>query len=267
MNTAKITIILLSIIVLNINLSAQDTTRVYELKRYFDECELSGSFLLYDMNLNSFHVYNQEHAQQRFMPASTFKILNSLISLETGAIKDEKEIIEWDSTKRIVDSWNQNHNLETAFKNSVVWFYQELARRVGYAKMKYYVDQSKYGNMNINGGIDSFWLDGELRISPFEQIVFLKKFYSKDLPFSKKTLDLVLKIMIAEKTDSYTIYAKTGWAVRDDYTGWYVGIIETRGKTYIFATCVEGKGKSDSDFMSCRIEITKNILKYFDILD
>jgi beta-lactamase class D len=264
MNLLKIIIILISIITLNLN--AQDTIRVFDLNRYFDECQLSGSFVLYDLNLNTYHVYNQEHAQKRFMPASTFKILNSLISLETGAIKDENEIIEWDGTKRSIESWNQNHNLESAFKNSVVWFYQELARRVGSEKMKNYVEQCHYGNQNIEGGIDSFWLDGELRISTFEQIEFLKKFYIGELPFQKKITDLVKKIMMAEKTDSYTIYAKTGWAIRDDYTGWYVGFVETKGKAYIFATCVEGKGKSDSDFMKCRIEITKNILKYFDII-
>jgi beta-lactamase class D len=240
---------------------------VEDVKKYFNECKLSGSFILYDVKKNIYNVYNMEHAMKRNMPASTFKICNSLIALETGVIKDENAEFSWDSTERSIPSWNRNHNLASAFKNSVVWYYQELARRIGTIKMQEYINKAKYGNLSIEGGIDSFWLDGDLRISPFEQIDFLNRFYFYNIPFQKINIDIVKNIMIAEKTELYTMSAKTGWAIRDDYTGWYVGYIEKNDEVYFFSTCVEGKGKSDSDFIKCRIEITKNILKYFGIIE
>jgi beta-lactamase class D len=115
-------------------------------------------------------------AKERFLPASTFKIFNSLAALESGVIKDQDEIIKWDSIPRGWEKWDMDHNLRSAIKYSAVWFYQELARRIGEEKMRSYINKTGYGNKNIEGGIDLFWLQGELKISAMEQIEFLKKF-------------------------------------------------------------------------------------------
>ena len=88
------------------------------------------------MNKDEYLKYNPERCANRFIPASTFKIFNSLAALESGAVKDENEIMKWDSVKRFYDMWNQDLNLGQAFKYSAVWFYQELARRIGEEKMK-----------------------------------------------------------------------------------------------------------------------------------
>ncbi len=135
-----------------------------EWGQFFDEPKLEGTFVLYNLVKDSLLIYNLERAQQQFLPASTFKILNSLISLETKVV-DENTIIQWDGVKRFYDKWNQDQNMKTAFPISCVWFYQELARRVGFEKMQYFLQESNYGNKKLGDKIDTFWLEGELRIS------------------------------------------------------------------------------------------------------
>ncbi len=146
-----------------------------EWGKYFTEKGFEGCFVLLDNNNNTTYVYNKERAEKQFLPASTFKIPNSVFALDSKVIKDENEIIEWDGVTRSFKDWNQNLNLSTAIKVSCVWFYQELAKRMGYEKLDNYVKSINYGNKNIKGAIDRFWLDGELRISAYQQIDFLKK--------------------------------------------------------------------------------------------
>jgi len=150
-----------------------------DFKKYFDEYGHEGCFVLYDLKNDSYLKYNSSRCAERFIPASTFKIFNSLIGLETGAVKDEFEIFKWDSIKRSYDSWNQDLDMVKAFKYSGVWYYQELARRIGEKKMQKYISSNHYGNEDICGGIDLFWLDGGIRISANEQIEMLKKTISQ----------------------------------------------------------------------------------------
>ncbi|MBK8852777.1 MAG: class D beta-lactamase [Saprospiraceae bacterium] len=143
---------------------------------------MEGSFVLYDPQTAKYIFYNQDQYKQTFSPASTFKICNSLIGLETGLIQDENFIIPWDSvTRNLV--WDKDHDMKTAFANSTVWYYQELAKRVGGQKMKYWLDKTNYGNADTSGGIDRFWLTGGLRISPEQQIDFLKRLHDKNCLF------------------------------------------------------------------------------------
>lgn len=253
------------IILLSISLSAQTIKEMNDLKKFFDEYDHEGCFILYDLNKNEYLKYNPERCAERFIPASTFKIFNSLAALEAGAIENEYEIIQWDSVKRFYDMWNQDLNLAQAFKYSAVWFYQELARRIGEEKMKEYITLNHYGNEDISGGIDLFWLEGGLRISPDEQIEFLKKIYSNETGFSKRSVDILKKIMIYEQTDDYTLRAKTGWGMRfENQVGWFIGYVEKGDNVYFFATNLESKNP-DEGFRS-RIEITYNILNELGIL-
>jgi beta-lactamase class D len=211
-----------------------------ELEKYFRGLE--AAFVLYDLNNDSYVRYNPERCAERFIPASTFKILNSLIGLETGVIPDETYVIQWDGTQYPVASWNQDHTLRTAIQNSVVWYFQELARRVGKEKMQYYVDLANYGNKDISGQIDTFWLEGGLRISVNEQVEFLKRLYQNELPFSARSMDIVKEILVLEKSDSYQLSGKTGSAQRVLlHQGWFVGYLETNGDVYFFATNFESE--------------------------
>ncbi|MCD4673769.1 MAG: class D beta-lactamase [Anaerolineaceae bacterium] len=209
-----------------------------ELGEYFGE--YPGAFVLYDLNNDLYIRYNPERCAEQYLPASTFKILNSLIGLETGVLPDEKHVMEWDGTNYNVPVWHQDHSLKTAIRNSVIWYYQELARQVGGEEMRAYVEAAGYGNADISGNIDSFWLDGALRISPDEQVDFLKRLYHDKLPFSQRSMDIVKEIIVLEETDTYKLSGKTGSAIRVEvFQGWFVGYLETEDNVFFFATNFE----------------------------
>lgn len=223
--------------------------------KYFQKAGVKGTFLLYDIKKNKYLVYNSQRANSRFVPASTFKILNSLIALETGVVQDENEVIKWDGIKRDFPQWNKDQTMRTAIKDSVVWFYQELARRIGQQRMQRYINLANYGNRDISGGIDRFWLDGGLRITPKEQIDFLVKLYQKNLPFSQRSIAIVKDIIINEKTSDYVLRGKTGW---EGQVGWYVGYLERSNDVYFFAINMDIVEPNNT---KARISITKSILQ------
>ncbi len=252
---------LLIIIVFNACKSKQPNETRNDFKKFYDQYNVEGSFVLYDQNKDKYTFYNQSQFNQPYTPASTFKICNSLIGLETGVIKDENFVIPWDSIVRQYPKWNKNHNLKTAFKNSTVWYYQELAHRVGGEQMKYWLDRTQYGNADTSGGIDKFWLSGGLRITPNQQIEFLKKLHNNNLPFSQRTINIVKDIMIVKDTLDYTIRAKTGWGFIDNKNiGWYVGYLENKNNVYYFANCIQTTDTNNTEFPKARIEIVYQIL-------
>lgn len=222
---------------------------------------MNGTFVLTKLNSDTLFCFNSARADSAFLPASTFKIINSLISLETGAIKDENEIIKWDGVKRFYAFWNQDQNLSSAIKISCVWFYQELARRVGKEKMQFYLDTLNYGNSKMGADVDKFWLQGDLKISAVEQIKFLTQFLNRDLPFSERNVDIVEKILLVDSTENYKQYAKTGWSGE---IGWYVGYVIRQNQIWIFAMNINMIGIEDAKH---RIEMTESILEKEGILN
>jgi beta-lactamase class D len=238
-----------------------------DFKKYYDEYNVTGSFVLYDQNQDKYIFYNQSQFEQPFTPASTFKICNSLIGLETGVTKDENFVIPWDSVARWLPAWNKDQDLMTAFKNSTVWYYQELARRVGSERMKYWLEKANYGNTDTSGGIDGFWLTGGLRITPEQQIDFLKRLHDNRLPFSQRSMDIVKEIMIAKDTLGYVIRAKTGWGEQDDTNiGWYVGYVEKDNNVYYFVNCIQTADFENKDFAKARIEIVYQIFNELKLI-
>lgn len=234
-----------------------------DLKEIFEQKKVNGCFVIHDFKNNKSLTYNSARLDSAFLPASTFKIINSMIALETEVIKDENEIIKWDGKKRFIESWNRDHNLASGIKNSVVWFYQELARQIGEERMKYWVEKADYGNKNIGGKIDLFWLNGDIRITPNQQIDFLKRLYLNQLPFQKKNQETVKKILLVEQADDYSIRAKTGWAARiEQEIGWYVGYFENKDNVYFFALNMD---INSSDEAKYRKQITTDILKVLNL--
>ncbi len=237
-----------------------------EFKKYFDEAGVQGSFALYDLKRDRYVLVNPTQFERPFIPASTFKICNSLIGLETGVIPDEHFVLKWDGVKRQVASWNADQDLQAAYKNSAVWYYQELARRVGGKRMKSWLDKAKYGNADTSGGIDLFWLTGGLRVTPKEQLDFLKRLYQGQLPFSKRSIRIVEKIMIEEQAPDYTLRTKTGWGEQgEENIGWYIGYLTTKDDIYFFATCIQ-KSRPDDNFPKHRKTIAKKILSELGVL-
>ncbi len=175
-------------------------------------------------------------------PYSTFKIPNSLIGLETGVIPNQHHVIEWDGTEYPVEAWKQDHTLETAIRDSVVWYYRELAAQVGTERMQQHVSAIPYGNQDISGG-PTFWLASSLEISADEQIEFLRRLYANDLPFSPRSLDIVKEIIVLEARDDVIYRGKTGSCMAEDgrELGWFVGYIERDDTVHIFTLNIEGE--------------------------
>lgn len=216
-----------------------------------------GTFVIQEVEEKSPWVYNKKRAKERFAPQSTFKVANALIGLQTGAVRDEYDIKYWDGVKREIDSWNRDHTLGSGMRDSVVWYYQAMARDIGEERMNHWVKAIHYGNKDISGGIDQFWLSSTLRISPIEQVRFLKQLYEETLPFDLKNMRTVKRMMVQEEEKHATLYGKTG---SGSGIGWYVGFIKHENKTYIFATNIEGTGIEAK-------EITYRILKKYHLIE
>ena len=246
-------------------LSAPSENKHNELSKLFSSKDLTGTIVISSLDGSTLYVHNKNRSKEKFSPASTFKILNTLIALEEKAITDENETIEWNGTQYTYPDWNHNHTLKTAFKVSCVWCYQELAQRVGIQKYYQYLGKTNYGNIQSQLSETAFWLDGSLTISALSQIDFLKSIYKKTLPFSPLYYETLKKIMIIEATSDYTLRAKTGWAqLTSPQTGWYIGYIETHKGTWFFAMNIEVKDKSDLHY---RQLITREALKLVGIIE
>lgn len=215
---------------------AGQTTEHPEWKSYFEASGVAGTIVVTDLAKQETHVYNPQRAAEPFIPASTYKIPHSLIALETGVVKDENQNFKWDGQKRWVEAWNRDQTFRSALKYSVVWVYQEIARQVGEPREADYLKKFNYGNEDVSGGVDHFWLDGPLRITAVQQIDFLKKLYLNQLPVSERSVLMVKDMLINEANSKYILRAKTGWSdARQPAIGWWVGWVETDDDTYFFA--------------------------------
>ncbi len=219
-------------------------------------------------------VYNMKYDTMRFSPASTFKIFNSLVGLQTGVITDEKMQIKWDGLVRVfpggdtAKNWNKDMDMAEAFKISSVPYYQEVARRIGKDTMQQWIDTVGYGNKNISGPVDSFWLNNQLKISPDEQLGLVKKLYFDQLPFRKSVQQMVRDVMVQENNTAYKLSYKTGWGFDEDKKaiGWVVGWIEENKHVYFFVTFVKAPSH-DTDISTIRLNITKAILKQYGFFE
>jgi beta-lactamase class D len=223
--------------------------REVALDSFFVAVEGPGTFVLVNDNTGELRIHNLERAGQRFLPASTFKIANTIIALETGVADGPDFTLSRDSTLAPVKpfwprSWKQpEHTLRTAFRNSVYWYYQEIARRVGPSRMQHYLQQLRYGNESISPQADNFWLNGDLRISPMEQVEFLRKFYHELLGVTEETTEVVKAFMILEEEERYTLRGKTGTVAVTSTRelGWLVGYLERNDNVYFYALNMEGE--------------------------
>ncbi len=234
------------------------------LKKYFDENKVNGCFALMDNGTGKFTIYNlTRYRDSSFLPASTFKIVNSLIGLQTGKITGDSMVIKWDGVKRPIEEWNQDLTMYKAFRVSAVPYYQEVARRIGKDTMQYWLDTLKYGSMKIKTAIDTFWLDNSLKITPDEELGLVKRLYFGELtPFFRTYQDIVKKAMLFEDAPSYRLGYKTGWGYTEQghALGWVVGWIEENNHPYFFVLNIESPDH-DLDMAKVRMKMVKDILK------
>ena len=248
--------------------SPNNVTVDNSLQKYFDEQHVEGTFGLFDNGTGQFTIYNlSRFKDSAFLPASTFKIVNSLIGIETGKIVNEKMIIPWDRVVRTfpggdtAKAWNKDLTMEEAFKVSAVPYYQEVARRIGKDTMQRWLDSLQYGTHKIKSAIDTFWLDNSLKVTPDEQLGLVKKLYFDQLPFQKRSQDIVKKVMVQDDNANYKLSYKTGWGFKENgkALGWVVGWIEENKHPYFFVLNLEGDHQAD--IKTIRTKILTAILK------
>jgi beta-lactamase class D len=223
------------------------------------------AFEVYEKSKERVFYFNKRRGNYRMSPASTFKILNSLIALETSVAPDEELVIKWDGIARAKSEWNTDMNMREAFKVSNVPYYQELARRIGKAEMQKWIDTVRYGNKQIGDKIDEFWLNETLKITPDEQIGFMKKLYFDELPFSKRSMRIVRSMMLQENNGREKLYYKTGTGSDSGRSiFWQVGFLEdSTNHPYFFANAFQGD--TGKDFQNKRLEITKKLFNQMSL--
>lgn len=219
---------------------------VYEdLSSYFDGYD--GTFVLYDLKKRTYTVYNKEKSEKRVSPNSTFKIPHALVGLQTGVLQDADTVLRWDGTEYPFPEWNRDQTLTEAIQNSTIWYFQEVAQRVGPVREKRYLQVFRYGNRDLSGGLTNFWLQSSLKISPKEQVDFLRRFYTYHLPVSKRNIDIVKEILVLEEKNGALLSGKTGTGWKDaelngiPINGYFVGYVEKDGNAYFFATNIEAE--------------------------
>ena len=207
------------------------------LAKLFTDDGTAGTFVGYKVDDYLIIASDTERSGEGRLPASTFKIPNSLIALETGVVQDpDKDVFKWDGVKREIEAWNKDHTLRSAIAVSAFPVYQEIARRIGLERMQKYVDLFEYGNRNIGGGIDRFWVSGDLRIDPMQQVDFVDRLRRGVLPISKRSQELVRDILPVTQVDDAIIRAKTGLTDREHGSlGWLVGWAEKGSAQTVFA--------------------------------
>ena len=233
------------------------------LKHFFDENNANGCFALFDNGTGQFTIYNlKRYRDSSFLPTSTFKIVNSLIGLQTGKITNDSMIIKWDGIERPVKGWNTDLSMYQAFPVSSVPYYQEVARRFGKDTLQLWLDSLSYGTKKIKTKIDSFWLDNSLKITPDEELGLVKKLYFNQLPFFDSYENMVKRAMLFEDNSNYKLSYKTGWG-RDEKNSnlaWIVGWIEENKHPYFFVLNFE-TADLHADIPGIRMKMLKGILK------
>lgn len=245
---------------------ADETVARPDWKKAFDARQVRGTFVLYEPAEHRYSVLDEKRARHGYLPASTFKIPNALIGLEVGSIRDENEVFHWDGKPKPMKAWEQDHTLATGMSNSVVWMFQEIARRTGKARMKEWVARLDYGNKDIGGGIDLFWLQGSMRISAMQQVEFLRKLEEGRLPVSARSRRLVRDVLVVEQGPGYTIYAKSGtsgFSVKEP-VWWWVGWVEREGRPAAYFA-LNFTPRKDSKFTD-RIDIGREILRGANVI-
>lgn len=234
---------------------------------YFEQSGVDGTIAILDQrhDRTQYLLHAAERAARRYSPASTFKIAHALFALEAGVVQDEFEVMEWDGEQRWLPAWNRDQDLRSSMRHSVVWVYQRFAHELGEQRERSYLQRAGYGNADPSGGVDRFWLNGQLRISAIEQIRFLRKLYHNELPFKPAHQRLVKDLIINEAGSDWILRAKTGWqAGVEPNLGWWVGWVEWPQGPVFFALNIDLPNGSED--VPKRTQIARQVLQSLDAL-
>ncbi|MBL8630782.1 MAG: class D beta-lactamase [Rhodospirillaceae bacterium] len=199
----------------------------------------------------------------RESPASTFKVALSLMGYDNGYLSDADtpSIPYKDEYRAMMDSWKVTTTPKSWMEDSVVWYSQVMTKALGPEKFKAYVDGFHYGNGDISGdagknnGLTNAWLSNSLRVSPAEEVAFIRRMLAGQLPVSKDAVAKTKAIMPEFPADGdWTVYGKTGSGLRRNAEGtlaggrqfgWFVGWAVKGKRTIVFARLVRDEEKID----------------------
>lgn len=232
-------------------------TEYIDLSSYFEGDE--ASFVLYNMTTDHFQIYNKDLSTRRVSPDSTFKIYSALFALEGGVISADSSAQTWDGTKYYFDSWNRDQTLSTAMPNSVNWYFQNLDRQTGYLTLCDFYKQISYGNCDLSAGIDNYWAESSLKISPVEQVILLSDLLKNSWGFDEQNIQAVKDALYVCDIASGKLYGKTGTGSSggENISGWFVGFLENGRHVFCFAANIQNCRDASG---SAAAEITMDIL-------
>jgi beta-lactamase class D len=224
-------------------------------------------------NKSKLSSVNESRANTQLTPYSTFKVANSLIALDLGVIKNTEQALTYDEKTYPKQAWwpsvwkLPNYNLATAFKYSMVAIYRQLAMDIGEKNMLNYLNKMRYGNQDISSGLDSFWLNGSMKISAIEQAIFLQKAYNNEFAMNEQAIKHLKSVMLVETTPNYRLFAKTGAGKTDKGTmlGWYIGFVENSAGVHFFAFNFDSPNYGE--MKAKRTKLAKNHLRQAGIID
>ena len=257
-------LLMFGLTLLGSSLPAADWQESPQVAELFKKAGVEGTFVLLDVKADRLVGHNQDRAETQLVPASTFKIPNSLIGLSTGAVKNVDEKLPFGGKPQPYPQWERDMGLREAIPMSNVPIYQALARRIGLERMREGVEKLDYGNQQIGNVVDRFWLDGPLKISAIEQAHFLARLAQGQLPLDADVQKAVREIVLLEQTDQWKLHGKTGWENAPEAgTGWWVGWMEKDDAIYAFALNLAVRTKADGDK---RVPLGKASLKALGVL-
>ena len=261
--TIAVPIMLSSIVFSTFSQAQTVATQGTEWAKYFKQYNAKGTIVVLDKRAEQEKtwVYNPARAQQRYSPASTYKIPHSLFALDASLVKDEFQVFEWDGVERGYPPHNQDQNLRSAIRNSAVWVYDIFAKQLGEKSSGNYLKKITYGNTDPSTDKGSYWIDGKLAISAHEQIEFLQQLFKNELPFKLEHQLLVKDIMVVEAKKTWILRAKTGWQGRH---GWWVGWVEWPTGPVFFALNIDTPERMKDLYK--RQAIVRDILMSIDAL-
>lgn len=255
---------MLGMMVMGISVQAASWQDSPQLAQVFRDAGVNGTFVLYDVKAGRLQGHNRSRADIRYVPASTFKIPNSLIGLITGVVQDVDEVLPWGGGPALFPQWERDMPLREAIVVSNVPLYRGLARRIGKERMQHALEQLDYGNRETGEVIDRFWLDGPLAISAVEQTQFLARLAQGTLPVDTGAQQAVREILRLEQGDGWSLHGKTGWQNAPDAgVGWWVGWVQKGEAIYTFAFNFDMRGKEDADK---RVSLGKACLQALGVL-
>lgn len=225
-----------------------------------------GALEIYDPQSKLSFRVNTPRLSERLPPCSTYLIPHFAIALGTGVLKDSDSLVAFDAAKHPSSelwpaSWKRDQTFDSALRNSVQWYAQEVSTRMGAARIQQNLKRIKYGNADISGGLNNFWMSSSLRVTSFEQLDFLRAFRDGKLGFNPRVTKTLQEALVVERTPEYTIFGKYGSCPMPDgsYIGWLVGYVERLGKVWYFALNLDGK--SLADFAGVRLGIVKGSMQ------